>query len=459
MNVPSLLDPAASSDFHRQDTFWLEIVRQSAAPVIILRPERTSETRIVNLWYEWANAAALELLDWSEAELIGHSWRERNRFRLEGGWDAFLRLLEGQNGQSWDVELENRPGGYCRVSTHWLDAYLVLSLSFDRLIQPEAKPPVAQAHYLRTILDNIPASLFITRAIRDEQGQIRDFQIMEANRVAAQSYGFTVPEMVGRRASELFPNDFGNGVFDRYVQVVTTQEKHEFTFELDVFEGKSWIDVRLVPHGSDTVLATALNVTAVRKAEDERDHQAELLKGILNATQHSVVALEAIRNEEGRIVDFWYALQNETNARAIGRSHEEIRGKTLGQLFPGTMISGVFDRYREVVETGVSQRFVEYYVYDGLGGWFDICGKARRWGRGNDRGCDREPPQPRAAGTGQSGTAPVERKSAAVCLRRQPRPAGAPAENSGVRGFAAGWLRPADRDRRSRPDPADAVGR
>src|SRR5919202_687039 len=50
------------------------------------------------------------------------------------------------------------------------------------------------------------------------------------------------------------------------------------------------------------------------------------------------------------------------------------------ELFPHVMLTGLFDRYVEVVETGKPARFEQEYNYDRLTGWFELS--VVKWGDG-----------------------------------------------------------------------------
>jgi PAS domain S-box-containing protein len=99
----------------------------------------------------------------------------------------------------------------------------------------------------------------------------------------------------------------------------------------------------------------------------------QLLEGIINGTTNTVTVAEAVRDMQGKIIDFRYILFNNTVKRYVGASNEDMHmiGKTMLELFPGTFANGNFKRYVDVVENNQQYAGIEYqYVYDGVNNWF-----------------------------------------------------------------------------------------
>jgi diguanylate cyclase (GGDEF)-like protein/PAS domain S-box-containing protein len=82
------------------------------------------------------------------------------------------------------------------------------------------------------------------------------------------------------------------------------------------------------------------------------------------ASLDAFALLDAIRDEAGRIVDFRVHYLNKNAERMIGRRRAEILGQNLCDVIPTLKSSGRFDRYCEVVETGVPMD-QEYSVPEG----------------------------------------------------------------------------------------------
>ena len=76
--------------------------------------------------------------------------------------------------------------------------------------------------------------------------------------------------------------------------------------------------------------------------------------------------------DESTIVDFEWEYVNPAAAKIQQHTPEELIGKRLLQVLPGHQNSGLFDRYVQVVETGIPLDTEIYYNREGIVGWFRI---------------------------------------------------------------------------------------
>jgi PAS domain S-box-containing protein len=77
------------------------------------------------------------------------------------------------------------------------------------------------------------------------------------------------------------------------------------------------------------------------------------LRACLDSLVDSVGLYQAIRDDTGRIVDFLIAYANQESTVTTGISVDQQVGHRLCEVFPEVRTSGYFDRYCELVETGV----------------------------------------------------------------------------------------------------------
>lgn len=108
----------------------------------------------------------------------------------------------------------------------------------------------------------------------------------------------------------------------------------------------------------------------------------------------AIWVMSAVRDDEGRIVDFRYEYVNPAGVRLLGEQRDDVVGHRLLELYPSTVELGIFDTYRSVVETGeelVSELpwFDERHVHglfevritrfgDGYLGWARDISEAKR---------------------------------------------------------------------------------
>jgi PAS domain S-box-containing protein len=94
------------------------------------------------------------------------------------------------------------------------------------------------------------------------------------------------------------------------------------------------------------------------------------LRGILDSSLDSIVTLKSIRDSNGKICDFEWTLVNSAAAKIIQHPADELIGKRMLTVLPGTKEEGLFDLYVQVVETGKPSLQEHYYDHDHIISWF-----------------------------------------------------------------------------------------
>jgi len=102
------------------------------------------------------------------------------------------------------------------------------------------------------------------------------------------------------------------------------------------------------------------------------DPSAALLAGVLDGALNGIVALDAVRDGDGRIVDLRWLLVNRAAETILGRRREALVGRSLLETLPGTGADRLFDSYARVIETGKPFDTVHRYTHDGFNHWFRI---------------------------------------------------------------------------------------
>ncbi len=228
--------------------------------------------------------------------------------------------------------------------------------------------PGEQTDTLRGILDNIPAGVFVSEAVRDENGAITDFWIVEANPMALQTVGLPREAVVGHRTSVCFPKGYENGLFARYQAVIETRQVVQYDIERQENNEPVWIDTRLAPHGSNRVITSLIDVTPLRVAARQQQQQADLLASVTRETLTAILVHEAIRDTAGQITDYRITFANPKAAEWMQYSVAELLTKTLSDVYPGVMQSYFAQHYQQVIETGQPARFEQRVGSE----WFDF---------------------------------------------------------------------------------------
>jgi PAS domain-containing protein len=104
----------------------------------------------------------------------------------------------------------------------------------------------------------------------------------------------------------------------------------------------------------------------VRQRTRELRQAEEFLQATLDSSPYIVQAFEAVRDENGKIVDFIWVFNNQAGYRQNG----DVIGKSLLQQNPGGVATGLFAKFVEVTETGVSYDQEQFYNHEQFDGWF-----------------------------------------------------------------------------------------
>lgn len=258
------------------------------------------------------------------------------------------------------------------VLTSWSDISALKRSELDRR---------READLLEAILDNTQTGIAVMKSVRSESGQITDFRFTHLNADAERITRRRKHELIDHLYSEAWPEARTNGVLDWHIHVAKTGEPAKINgVNLPVGEYNGWYNIRIRPFG-DGVIATFVDVTALKLAELANQQQADLLRSVLDSSSNAIIAFNAVRDPQTHAIrDFRYVAHNEANRRNMNASDEAILGHTLLEFFPFMDEAGLFERFAAVVESGQGTQFEQEFTEGGWNGWFEIS--AIKWGDG-----------------------------------------------------------------------------
>ena len=238
-----------------------------------------------------------------------------------------------------------------------------------------------EAERVQAILDGLPIPMFVSEPVRDEAGAITDFVLKEGNQMALSQHGRRREEVIGKRASEVFPNDRVNGIYDRFVRVSTTGRAENFEFNYDFGGQSSWMVIQLTPYGDDCVISSALDVTQLKISENRLREQSDQLRALLTEQQERTAWLQQlfdnvligmvyyhpVLDDGGAVVDFEYANVNRPAAQLAGLTPDALIGRRMMELFPGMV--NAFAHLKRAYDTQEAQFYTEHHQGDGLNLW------------------------------------------------------------------------------------------
>ncbi|GAA4395961.1 hypothetical protein GCM10023187_03510 [Nibrella viscosa] len=235
-----------------------------------------------------------------------------------------------------------------------------------RLRETDAEIALQQA-VGRHVLETNHLNLAIFEPVRDSTGQITDFWMLDLRDAR---YGAFKPNGVvepGRLLSQWNPLTKQSGLFSRYVDVIET--------------GRPIREERYYQHLGDSyhiaasryqgnLLLTYERTTEKHNAQKQAEHQATLLNAILQSTQDYIMVYQALRDEQGTLVDFKGELFSETLFQNTPLTREQCLSATFKALHP--RMAEAFDQYAALVETGVPFRHESEAQSDSGTSWYDV---------------------------------------------------------------------------------------
>ncbi|MDE1146146.1 MAG: response regulator [Azospirillaceae bacterium] len=108
--------------------------------------------------------------------------------------------------------------------------------------------------------------------------------------------------------------------------------------------------------------ALAAKVVELEGTRVDLQAQRALLDSVMNSSLDSVLALAAVRERGGAVVDFRFALVNSAAERLIGQPAAHLVGRRLLEELPGRLGRDLFDRYVAVVEKRAADAFEYLYT-------------------------------------------------------------------------------------------------
>lgn len=216
--------------------------------------------------------------------------------------------------------------------------------------------------------------------MRNRAGHTDDFIIAQSNTAYAQLLNLGQETIIGRTLTTLVPSLRQTSLFKQLIGVVESSEPFalpEFHYEADSING--WFNVLANPHGTGIIL-TVLDITSTKEAQLAQNRQAEQMKQVLDHALTAIAHYEAIRDQKGQIIDFYFRSFNQTAEQMTGLKAADVIGGRMLHMFPTVGESGLFDRWVELVETGEPVRFQSHYNDGSIDLWYDT--QATKWGDG-----------------------------------------------------------------------------
>ena len=321
-----------------------DVVVEELGPVAVCSAVRDPHGTIRDFRYEYVNHAFAAALNVRPDHLLGHRLLELYPSHTELGlFDRYRRVVDDQVPWSSDLPWFTERGaeGFFHVDVRpFADGYVMQG----RDVTLERTEQLA-ANVMRSSADAI-AGVDLTG------------HIITWNRAAERMYGWTEQEILGQHVSVLASPDQREEQRRMWTRAGTGDQVGPIDVVRTTRDGRLIeVELRLTPlqdeagttFGVMSVHRDASETAALRRtAATARRRLAEVIESF----PESIGVLAAVTDDAGRIVDFSYEQVNAAFCRLLDEEPGTLLGSTLLTLYPSHRELGLFDAYRQVVETG-----------------------------------------------------------------------------------------------------------
>jgi PAS domain S-box-containing protein len=225
----------------------------------------------------------------------------------------------------------------------------------------------------RNLFEQMQEGFFVAEAVRDENGEMNDFRFIDMNAAFERHTSLEVAHSRGRRINELIP-DMPPHLLAMYARVVETGKPEQC--EDHVPSLNRWFEARARRVSPEVFSVTFVDVTERRRADEALRASESRWRNLFEQMQEGFFIAEAVRDADGRMVDFTFVEMNPAfEARSDVRMEDAI-GQPVSKIIP-ELPAELIATYARVVDTGQPARY-EIRVPALKDKWFEA--RARRIG-------------------------------------------------------------------------------
>ncbi|GEO07571.1 PAS domain-containing sensor histidine kinase [Segetibacter aerophilus] len=225
--------------------------------------------------------------------------------------------------------------------------------------------------YLQDVIDSSQTGILLVSPVKNTKDEIVDFTFKTVNQTVATFFNKQPADLLGRQHNEVFTESVANGMFESYKEIAegkVTEKRFESHYVGDGID--AWLDL-LVKKRNEDLLITFLDVTPLKKLQEEIATAAKKLNSVLNAASAGMFTLHPVVNDEGEIEDFRFAIVNQAVATYIGEKAENLVGSLASVYFPAYKPNGLFDIYKDTYLNKKEHQF-DFHYEDGYDVYFNI---------------------------------------------------------------------------------------
>ncbi|KAA6432783.1 PAS domain-containing protein [Dyadobacter flavalbus] len=161
--------------------------------------------------------------------------------------------------------------------------------SLEKEVQNRTLQLKKSEEFLQSILNTTSNSIASYEAVYDDAGEIYDFRILYSNEETYSQHATRFESIIGRMCSEVYPEIFEKGVFEKLVKCINTGKPDAYVTDYQNSNGTFWFDASIESHGN-RVTVTARNITEELEADlqlKELNQKLKIQNSIFNHSEEN----------------------------------------------------------------------------------------------------------------------------------------------------------------------------
>jgi len=290
------------------------------------------------------NPAFKQILGYTEEELLSKPFLD---FVHPDDQEATVQVIEDELKAGKEViHFTNRYR--CKDNSYrWLewnshpipDGGITYAIAHDITNQKEGEKALRESEEkYRNLFENLIDEVHLWKIIKDKNGKIKTWELVDANPSALKVWGKKRSQVVGKTTNEIFGYEATKLFIPIVEKIFETGKPH--TWETYFPPTDQYLSMASIPYG-DFFISTGRDVTEIRKAEKELQQSEEKYRSLVENIQEFVFLIDK---------DYKILSLNQSAKKLLGAKDDYI-GKTLKEVFPDYIYKDYKQGLQRVFET------------------------------------------------------------------------------------------------------------
>ena len=305
------------------------------------------------------NAAAERLEKIQKEEILGRRVTEVFPGVSDFGlFSVFQRVWKTGNSEDHNVSFyqDNRISGWRENHVYKLPSGEVVAIYDDVTDRKQAECALRESEEkYRALFENAGEAIFVAQ----------DGRVAFLNPMTAQITGYSSEEITSRPFVDFIHADDRDMITDRHTRRLQGEDiPRSYTFRMLRKNGSLlWVQLDTVLinwQGKPATLNFMTDITERKRIEDALRESEHELRALFKSMLNAFVLFESVFDRDGNFVSYRFVYINDAYERITGVKNNEVRGKTVHEVWPNTEASWV-KAYGDVATTGIPSTFDMYH--------------------------------------------------------------------------------------------------